>query len=405
MLGRLARGRIAATVTLCLSGLALTSCGTTPGGGLAMCTLDFSTVVHSSFGKPTIDGLLDSTARFNVAATQLDNTVRTACNNISTDLGGMSSEDTATACDNAKMEVQRVLSANASATLTAEYVPAVCTVDISAVEQCTAMCDASFDASATPPTCEGGMLSGMCSGTCMGSCSLMGSAMCTGSCSASCTGMCDATVDATCAGTCMGQCDGTCDAMDADGNCMGNCSGTCRGTCTGTIDGSCSGQCIGMCSGSCRGDINGTCTGECTGMCSVDFVQPHCEGGHVKVMANADCAAHCESDAAFDAQCTDPEVAIRFTGAADTADLATLVQTLHDNLPALITSAQKAKIMVDATAQFGNTLGDAVSDAASTSVEAADCVRQAIQVEAAAASEVNVSVMASVSVTATVSGG
>jgi len=382
------------------------SCGDNGTGLPGTCSLDFSSTVDSNFGDPRIDNLLEATARFNVAATNLEDDVRTACNNINTDLGAETSMDTETACMNADQAIRDVLMAEASVTLTVEYVPAVCTASASAVAECAAMCDAEFDASATPPTCEGGMLSGGCSGECSGSCTVEGMVDCMGSCQGTCSGMCSATIEGTCEGTCMGQCDGTCSMMDGDGNCMGTCDGTCSGQCMGTVEGSCSGTCEGSCMGSCRAEVTGMCEGRCTGMCDVMFEEPRCEGGELNVEANAECSASCEAEASFELECTEPEIIVSFTGSVSNPDdLQALAATLRDNLGTLIAALEKAQVMVDATVELGGQVEAAVDAIGDASVEAIDCLRNAVTVYAEASASVNVSVSASASVSGSASGG
>ncbi|MBL4635408.1 MAG: hypothetical protein JKY56_16225, partial [Kofleriaceae bacterium] len=204
------------------------------------CALDFSALVNSDFGQPEVDALLEVSAKIGVTATAIDSDLNAACNAIATDLGAASAQDTATACTNAADAIDGVLAANASATLTVQFAPPLCTASLDAMVQCAAECDVNFDATATPPTCEGGQLSGGCSGSCEGSCTVAASASCTGSCDAMCEGSCTGSMSGSCTGTCTGQCEGTCSATDAEGNCIGECEGTCTGECSGTVTASCS---------------------------------------------------------------------------------------------------------------------------------------------------------------------
>jgi hypothetical protein len=391
------------TSLLLIAGLAaafLFSCDSTSGVP-GSCPHNLATSFDSTFDNGEIDALLEATGRFSVAATDIDTEVRTACNGISTDLGGAMGNDTETACMNAIEQIRRVKMANATVMLAIEYVPAVCSASIDAVVDCTAECDASFDATATPPTCEGGEISGSCSGSCMGSCTVEGSVVCDASCSGTCMGMCDAEVSGSCTGTCNGQCEGTCSAMAGDGSCMGTCMGTCRGECTGEIMGSCSGSCTGMCSGSCRADAMGMCMGSCSGGCSAEMTELRCEGGEWDVMADADCQAACESDASFELECTEPSLVVTFTGAvAMPADLLALIATLEEHLPNMLAAAAKAEIVIDATATFASSLSGAASAAADNSIEASMCVGAAITAQADALAKVQVSVDVSVMVSA-----
>ena len=368
------------------------------------CALDFSGAVNSNFGEPELDALLEVSAKMSVTATSIEANMNDACNAIAGDLGAETSDDTATACANAAGAIDGVMAANASATLTVEFVPAVCTASLDAMVECAGECDVDFDATATPPTCTGGELSGGCSGSCEGSCTVEASAACTGSCDASCSGTCSGSVSGTCTGTCTGQCQGTCSATDAAGNCIGECTGTCSGECSGTIEGSCSGSCEGSCSGSCRADVTGSCEGSCSGSCDVDFVAPSCEGGTVDVQASADCEAACKSDVALDVVCSKPTVIVSFEGALS-SDLEALAATLRDNYGTILAATAQLAIVVDAASELPGRLSGAASGAAEVGLEAADCLRLAVAAQVAAFASVQVSVEASVEVSGSVSAG
>lgn len=393
-----------------LGALALiaSSCGEDGTSLPGTCSLDFDRPVDASFEDGRINALLEATARFNVAATDLESDVLTACNAINTDLGAETAEDVETACNNAQAAIEAELTAaEGTVSVVVDVVPAVCTIDAQATADCVAECDADFDVETTPIMCEGGELSGSCSAMCRGSCTLEGSVACEGSCSGTCSGSCTGTVEATCDGTCTGTCDGTCSSMGSDGQCNGTCEGTCRGECDGTIEGSCSAECSGMCEGSCRADVNGMCEGRCTGECTVEFTEPRCEGGEVNVMADAECAASCEAEASVMAECTDPEVVVTLEGDVTGGDLDALAATLRDNLPPLLAALEKAEVLASASVELGNQVEGAIDAAGSASIEALDCLRQAFTVygEAAASVEVSVSASASVSGTATGSAG
>lgn len=393
---------VLALSTACL--LTAAGCGedSVPG----QCNLDFDGSDNADFGDPGIDGLLEATGQFSVTATELETSVRDACNNIASDLGGSTDDDTATACANAVAEIDGTFEANADVTFTLEYVAPVCSADVSVIADCAAECDVNFDASATPPTCEGGELSGECSGMCQGECSIEGDASCSGSCDGSCTGTCDATVVASCTGTCMGQCDGTCSSMDGDGNCNGSCDGTCRGMCSGSVEGSCSGTCEGSCSASCRAEVDGSCSGSCSGSCDVDFVEPSCEGGELDVMADADCKASCEAEASFAVECTEPTVIISYSGSATvSADVDALVDTLEANFGTILAAIERLDTIASATVSLATQLTGAATAAANLGLEAADCVRLAVDAQVAAAASIMVSVEASASVSGSVAGG
>jgi hypothetical protein len=362
-------------LVLGVAAAAAAGCGDDVGPGLpGTCSLDFETKFTATFSEPKVNGLLEAVAVFNVEANTMDSDVRSACNAITTDLGGTpNADDTQMACAAASQAIQDALNANASASLVIVTQPGVCSVSASAVADCAARCDAEFDATATPPTCSSGMVSGTCSGMCSGECTVEGSVACEGSCN----------------GTCTGACDAMCSADDGSGGCMGTCSGTCSG----------------MCMGSCRATATATCTGTCSGSCDVDFEAPTCEGGEWDVEANAECSASCEAEASFEAECTPPSVGVTFTGMGDVDQLNALVATLEANLPTLLAAIEKAEVMGMVTVELGSQVSGAVSGLASAGLEAGDCLRQAVQVQLDAATRVEVSAQASVSVNATASGG
>lgn len=368
--------------------LLLSACGE-PGNPLpGVCSLDFNGPVNATFSDANVNTLLEAAATFNVSVNSIDNDVRTACNDISMSLGGMTSNDTETACMNADAEIQRVLMANAEATLVVEVIPAVCTTDINAYADCVAECDASFDVMATPVRCMGGEITGGCTGMCTGSCTVDVTAMC----DATCRGTCSAEINGTCSGTCMGDCTGTCSSMSG-GMCMGVCDGTCMGRCDAQIEGTCMGNCMGECTAT----ATGSCMGRCTGMCDVMFTEPRCEGGEVEVMADAECTASCDADVSVQVECTEPQVAISFTGTAGALDdLMTLLEALERNLPRIIRAGEQAQVAISAAVTFGNTLEAAAEGSVSAGVEAVACLTEAVAVQLDAAAKVQVSFQASV---------
>jgi len=145
----------------------------------------------------------------------------------------------------------------------------------------------------------------------------------------------------------------------------------------------------------------GTCEGSCSGSCDVAFEAPSCEGGTVDVQANADCQAACESEVALDVECSEPDVIVTFTGAAS-PELVLLAETLSANYGAILSVIARLEIVVGATADLAGKVVGAAGAAANLGLEAADCVRLAGEAQIAAAASLNVSVMASVSVSGSV---
>jgi hypothetical protein len=286
--------------------------------------------------------------------------VAVACENIARDLGADPKDSDAAAaktgadavtawCDLATAQIKAKFSATGElkATLAVDFQPPVCTASVEAAASCSGGCsaEASCDASATPPKCEGGKLTVECSGSCEGSASAAVS--CTGTCDAKCEGSCTATADVAidCSGTCEGTCtvDGKANGasgVQADGTCMGKCQGKCTPP-AGTASAMCAGTCEGKCEGSCTANagVKFTCDGECKG----DFEAPKCEGGKLEIdcEVDADCKANCEASASAKAECKPPELSIvaTVTGTATVEAQAQIdagIASLKANLPNLL---------------------------------------------------------------------
>lgn len=375
----------------------MTACGGGDEGG-GLCPLDVrSASVDANFGRIELDALIEATGRFSAEVTELDEALREACNNIASDLDGAEGATTRAACQNASAAIEAKLAANPSVQLVVTVAEPVCSVSAQAVIDCTAECDVSFDASATPPTCTGGELSGSCSGQCSGECTVEGSVTCEGSCTGSCSGQCTGSVSGTCSGTCNGQCEGTCSAMGPNGQCMGTCTGTCTGSCTGTIQGDCSGECEGTCQGECRSDLMGSCSGSCSGNCDVAFTEPRCEGGHFEVDADADCKAACESEASFEVECGDPTIVVTYTGPGS-ADVVAVIETFEANYPAIADAVVRLPIIADATVNLAGRVSGAANAAVDVGVQGVACLTASAAAAAEAAATVSVDVMVSVEV-------
>jgi hypothetical protein len=378
-------------------------------GGPAGSTCGFAVDgdVDSDLGDVRLDALIEASGRFAAAASAMDAQTRAACDAIAADLGAdATATDTAEACDQAAERIGAILDDNPDVALSISYLSPSCTSAASAVVDCTAACDASFDAEATPPTCRGGELGGACAADCTGSCLVDGGAGCLGVCDGTCAGTCDGAFEGECVGTCVGLCD-ACSAPEIDGTCAGTCTGTCRGTCDGDVIGACAGTCEGDCQGGCRVAVEGACDGMCSGECDVDLEAPICDGGHLEVEADADCEAACEADASFTVTCAEPELIVTYAGLAsvDEAAIGDLVATLDAHYGAIAAVAARASIVVQATARLATRASGATVAATRLGAQAADCLADALQTIVAASTRVTITVEAEVTVTSAASGG
>ncbi|MGE0788142.1 MAG: hypothetical protein AB7S26_20895 [Sandaracinaceae bacterium] len=343
-----------------------------------------------------VEAFLATGTRFSTDAVRLSGEVEATCRAMATDLGITVPAPTAdqlpveAACEAVRVEIDAIVDAAlpAGATLTIDYVPPVCSIDIDAYGSCVAECDANVDVDAEV-MCEPGHLSGGCSGTCMGTCRVEGTVACEARCSGTCTG--------SCSGTCAGQCDGTCSATDSEGRCVGTCDGTCTGNCNAT--------CMGSCMGSCIAEIEGQCTGTCTGSCDVDFEAPRCEGD-VDVMADVDCQAACEARVDATAECTEPSVAVYFEGTVDPAAearLVALIQTLEANYPRFLGLNQQLVVIAEDGATLVGSFDSTQAAARRLGVRASACLVDAASVALDAAQTIDVTLSVTVEVSASAS--
>jgi hypothetical protein len=140
-------------------------------------------------------------------------------------------------------------------------------------------------------------------------------------------------------------------AAEAAAKCEGKASADVKVECTGKCEGTCSGTCSGKCEGSgeaaagggggsaagrgeCKGQCDGTCEGSCSGGCS----------GSADVDASVECEAKAEVTANVEAECTPPELDIKFeaSAVADMPKVEATIAALKKGLPKLI--AVKAKL-------------------------------------------------------------
>ncbi len=153
--------------------------------------------INTSKAGRKLYAFLVASAELDKASLELENTVRTACATMATDLGVSPEGKTADVCARAKAELDANLqiSVKTEKRLVTKYTPPVCTTDVSFTAGFAAECEAKASAD----------IAVQCQGSC--------------------------------GGTCNGACDGTCSAKNASGECAGNCSGTCKGSCSGSCQG------------------------------------------------------------------------------------------------------------------------------------------------------------------------
>ena len=364
-----------------------------------VCLEDLST---TDAGKK-VQAFIDTSNSLITAAREIDSDMLNACKAMAADLGIPAAEldptaanetspgaATDAACRRVNTEIQQIVRSDlvANARLAIIYTPPVCTIDTGAQLRCEQQCDPKT-ITVTRLECKPGKFDGQCMGSCMGSCTANCGATCTGSCTGMCTG--------TCTGNYNGMCAGTCAAQNAGGTCYGMCQGTCTGTCDGT--------CTGMCNASCQGSCGATCEGSCEGTCSAWVQPPQCTEVQ-EVTTIQECKTTCDARAHFEAECTEPALAVSYGYAATTAQKAALdrlVVALRNNYARLFRAGYRAAIVVkDAATGYAVALDGATTTAKQVGLGAGACVANAIVLVADAASKIDVSVSVSVSITASV---
>jgi hypothetical protein len=360
-----------------------------------------------------------------------------ACSGIATDLGvadtwtakAAKDDQVNEACTQASTKIQAILAAGAQAQVTCSLgiSGGQCTVDASAEATCTASCTGAVNC--MPPdvtvNCEPGELSVQCSGMCMAGATCEGTVTtpvlnCQGVCDADCSGECDgtATAHADCQGSCSGTCFGTCNGTATGASGMANCAGTCMGKCDAkcTIAAMakvhCSGSCKGTCTGNCKIDggamVMCGATVSCKGGCMGTATLPRCEGTLTppSCMADANCAASCQSHAEVTAVCTKPTATLDCLGTTTgVTDLDKLVATLKTNMPLLANAFQtQGPLALKAAGKVKDTGAALVASVGTLSGKAIACATTAASASAKASLSVSVSVMASANVSGSCGG-
>jgi hypothetical protein len=334
------------------------------------------------------------------AANQIDTDMQDVCTGMAADLGIASAElappvgtersagaVAKAACTRVKTEIDGILKNDVPTTarLAIVYTPAVCTVDAHAQTVCVRQCEPKT-VTVTELQCSPGHLYAQCTGMCTGTCG--------GSCSGTCQGQCTAVCNGTCSGNCNGACTGTCSAKNADGTCYGTCTGTCMGTCDA--------KCTGSCSGSCNGSCSASCTGGCEGTCSVSAAAPQCTQVEKAVVVD-DCQTTCESEARFNASCTEPSLTVAFGVTPHKPSVDKLVTALKNHYAKLLKIAVRTGVTIgDSVSGFSTALSGVGTYAQMIGAQAGLCVLDAVSAVTAASEQINVSASFSVSISASV---
>ncbi len=315
---------------------------------------------------------------------QAVNDVTSSCMTIATDLGaspvdpgadGLTGRDLMNFwCAKATSAIGATFTATgvAKGQLKLEYQPPQCSMSLQAQADCQGTCDVSgkCDIKATPPKCTGGTLEIDCRGGCTGEVSAP-NIECTGSCSGSCTGSCEAqggvSVD------CVGQCEGTCAAGGSTGGSGVQGDGSCKGTCTGkcnisaqapklTCKGTCSGHCDAKCSAT-----PGQLSVQCSGKCDAEYQPLECKGGKLEggCQVQAQCQASCNASVQAKAKCTEPKLALVFSGSVKVGtegQFNILRNSLQANLPKLLVVLEaRGKNLSDSVSGLVQVGGDLVA--------------------------------------------
>lgn len=180
------------------------------------------------------------------------------------------------------------------------------------------------------------------------------------------------------------------------------CSGTCSGTCSGRCNGTCAAK---GANGQCNGECSGTCEGSCSGGCE----------GHAEVEAEASCKAEAEVRANVEAECTEPELDVRFDAGVvvDKSKVDAAVRAIKAGLPRLLVIQAKLQGPVrTAFVSWSKASGELVAtgnDLVSSLGEQAMCVlgqiRAAAQMVAGIEASIDVQIEVSAEVSASASGG
>lgn len=357
-------------------------------------------------GSAKIKSFLDATANLHKATIEMDASLAASCTELGKGLGmgegelksddaeGKRAEKVCTAVA-AKLEAS--MKANAEAKISVEFQEPKCYVDVAAMQDCFAKCDAAIEPGKLEASCQGGEIRGTCDAECKGSCTVEAGAQCTGTCGGSCSGKCEANFSGRCGGNCDGKCDGK--------NTKGKCAGTCEGTCDAQAEGSCGGKCEGKCSANCEVKGGAKCEGKCSGGCSAEMKAPQCSGEFRPPKVDATCQTNCGAKASASAKCDPPSLRIVAKGKAS-ADAMKVIAALQTSLPGIVQvqlgMGKRLLKALDNVKVAGGAMGDA---ALSAGGKAAACVKSAVEMSAGAAASISVDVKVSASVSGSAKAG
>lgn len=348
-----------------------------------------------------VRGFLEASFSLKKVAAEMEAELSASCAAIGKGIGmsddEVKGENAEKSCAAVNAKLDATMKANAEAKLAVEFTEPKCYLDVEAMQNCFAECDAAITPGELQASCQGGEISGKCDAECKGSCTVDAGAKCTGTCSASCSGKCDANFSGKCGGNCDGRCDGK--------NTKGACAGTCEGKCDAKAEGSCGGTCDGSCSGGCQVKATGKCEGSCSGGCSAEMKAPKCSGEFRPPKVDATCQTNCGAKAAGNLKCDPPGLKIVARGKV-TADTPKVIAALQAGLPGIVKvqlgTGKRALTALNNLKGAGAAMGDA---ALKVGGKAVACVKAAVDASVSATASVNVNVKASASVSGSAKGG
>lgn len=380
---------------------AASGCDEMKSGGIA--DLSFK---GDAKGALKIKSFLEAAASLSKATIEMDASLAASCTELGRGIGmkddelksdGGEGKAAEKVCAAVAAKLDGVMKANAEAKIGVEFQEPKCYVDVTAMQDCFAKCDAAIEPGKLEASCTGGEIRGKCDAECKGKCTVDAGAACTGTCSASCSGKCELNFNGRCGGNCDGKCDGK--------NAKGKCAGTCEGKCDAQAEGSCGGTCEGKCSGTCEMKAAAKCEGSCSGGCSAEIKSPQCSGEFRPPKVDATCQTNCGAKAAATASCDPPGLKVVLRGKV-TSDAQKVATALQASLPGIVklqlgTGAKLATALKN-VAGAGAAMGDA---AVSAGGKAIACVKSAVEMTAGASASISVDVKVSASVSGSAKAG
>jgi len=390
-------------------------------------------------GTANIDGNIKAyvaaSADLSVLGSGIRGDVKAACINICKDLGeadrwstddsddAISNSNKTGACDVASARIQAIVTAGAtaSANIAIQVAGGQCEIATETQEKCEQTCktDVNCTEATIEKRCEPGQLVVQCSAECKAEATCQGrvdaAANCMGKCESECVGKCDGECNGTVTGGCEGSCEGSCDGTKTEKGGKANCN-TCEGKCGKCkADGQCKGKCASTCNGTCKGECklaanaNVSCGAsiKCKGGCTGSFTEPKCESELIPPVCsgNTTCQTSCSAQASAKAKCNVASVFVLANTEA-TADIAKLKTTLEANLPILLVTAKtKGQLTSRALDKVTAAADAALSFSTRLDSKTIACAKVAAEASKKAKATVGVAVQASVTVSASATGG